>query len=81
MLIPAAGLRSTKADINVNNKVKITLGSKEVLGFNDYQGIGFLIDGTARFISEGADLDMMKEKFPFANRVLEITVTASKQLL
>lgn len=81
ILIPAAGLRSTENDINSNNKVKLTLGSKEVLGFNDYQGTGFLIEGTARFVSTGDEFEMMKNKFPFANRVLEITVCSAKQLL
>lgn len=81
LLIPAAGLGSTERDVNVNNRVKVTLGSKEVLGFNDYQGTGFLVEGTAKFISSGSEFDMMKDKFPFANRVLEITVISSKQLL
>lgn len=81
ILIPAAGLRSTEKDVNVNNKVKLTLGSKEVLGFNDYQGTGFFIEGTAKFIESGSNFDMMKEKFSFLNRVLEISVTSLKQLL
>ena len=81
ILIPAAGLRSTEKDINENNKVKVTLGSKEVLGFNNYQGTGFLIEGTARFFDESSEFDMMKEKFPFLNRVLEITPSFIKQLL
>lgn len=81
ILIPAAGLRSTEKDVNENNRVKVTLGSKEVLGFNNYQGTGFLIEGTAKFIDSGSDFDMMKEKFSFLNRVLEITVTSAKQLL
>lgn len=81
ILIPAAGLRSTENDINVNNRVKVTLGSKEVLGFNDYQGTGFLIEGTAKFFNSGAEFEMMQSKFPFANRVLEITVSSAKQLL
>lgn len=81
ILIPAAGLRSTEKDVNENNRVKVTLGSKEVLGFNNYQGTGFLIEGTAKFIESGSDFDMMKEKFSFLNRVLEITVTSAKQLL
>lgn len=81
ILIPAAGLRSTENDVNENNKVKVTLGSKNVLGFNNYQGTGFHLEGTARFITSGSDFDMMKDKFPFLNRVLEITVTSLKQLL
>lgn len=81
ILIPAAGLRSTENDVNSNNKVKLTLGSKEVLGFNDYQGTGFLLEGTAKFVNTGAEFEMMHDKFPFANRVLEITVSSAKQLL
>lgn len=81
ILIPAAGLRSTENDVNSNNKVKVTFGSKEVVGFNDYQGTGFLLEGTARFFSAGEEFDMMNAKFPFANRVLEITVNSAKQLL
>lgn len=81
ILIPAAGLRSTEKDVNINNRVKVTFGSKEVLGFNDYQGTGFLVEGTARFIDSGLEFEMMREKFPFANRVLEITAISAKQLL
>lgn len=81
ILIPAAGMHSTETDVKKNNRVKVTLGSKEVLGFNDYQGTGFLIEGTAQFIESGSKYDLMKEKFPFLTRVLEITVTSSKQLL
>lgn len=81
ILIPAAGLRSTEKDVNINNRVKVTFGSKEVLGFNDYQGTGFLVEGTAKFIDSGLEFEMMREKFPFANRVLEITALSAKQLL
>lgn len=81
ILLPAAGMKSTEADVNVNNKVKVTLGAREVEGFNNYQGTGFLIEGTANFIENGEDYNMMKEKFPFLRKVLEITVNSSKQLL
>ena len=61
--------------------MKITLGSKEVLGRNDYQGTGFLVDGTAKYISEGKEYVFMKQKFSFLTRVLEITVETAKQML
>jgi len=57
------------------------LGTKEVLGYNNYQGTGFLIDGTARYITSGEEYDFMKEKFSFLTRVLEITVDKAKQML
>ncbi|BCK00475.1 pyridoxamine 5'-phosphate oxidase family protein [Anaerocolumna chitinilytica] len=81
ILIPAAGMRSTQADVSQNNKVKVTLGSREVEGYNNYQGTGFLLEGTAKFLESGADFERMKEKFPFLSRVLEITAVSAKQLL
>ena len=81
ILIPAYGFRKTEKNVNVNNKVKLTLGSKEVLGYKDYQGTGFVVTGTARYISEGSEYDMMKEKFPFLTRVFEVTVDTAKQML
>ena len=81
ILIPAYGMRKTEKNVNVNNKVKVTLGSKEVLGYNDYQGTGFLIEGIAKYIASGAEYDSMKDKFSFLTRVLEITVVSAKQML
>lgn len=81
ILIPAAGMHSTENDVKQNNRVKVTLGSKEVLGFNNYQGTGFLIEGIASFEESGEDYTLMKEKFPFLSRVLKIKVTSLKQLL
>lgn len=81
ILIPAGGMHSTQADVSQNNKVKVTLGSREVEGYNNYQGTGFLLEGSARFLESGADFELMKEKFPFISRVLEITAVSSKQLL
>jgi len=81
ILIPAYGFRKTEKNVNVNNQVKLTLGTKEVLGHNNYQGTGFLINGTARYIASGEEYDMMKEKFSFLTRVLEITVDQAKQML
>lgn len=81
LLIPAAIMRKTEKNININNKIKISLGSKEVIGYNDYQGTGFIIEGTAKFISSGQEYEEIKEKFSFLTRVLEITVTSAKQML
>ena len=81
ILIPAAGFSRAEKDINVNDKVKIALGSRQVMGNNNYQGTGFLIEGTGKFLTSGEDFDFMIEKFPFLTRVCEITVTLAKQLL
>lgn len=80
LLIPAAGMRKTQKNVELNNKIKVTVGSKEVMGYK-YLGTGFLIEGTAKFVESGSKFDMMKEKYPFLSRVLEITVTSAKQTL
>ena len=81
ILIPAYGFRKTQKNVDVNNKVKLSLGSKDVLGYKDYQGTGFIIVGTARFFESGEEYDKMKSKFSWLNRVLEITVDNAKQML
>ena len=81
ILIPAYGFRKTQKNIDVNDKVKISLGSKDVLGYKDYPGTGFVIDGSARYLESGEEYDMMKGKFSFLTRVLEITVDSAKQML
>ena len=81
ILIPAYAMHKTEKNVIENNKVKITLGSKEVLGYKDYQGTGFLVEGTAKYLESGLEFDMMKEKFSFLTRVLEITVISAKQMI
>lgn len=74
-------MRKTERNINQNAKVKLALGSKNVLGYKDYQGTGFVIEGTAKFHDSGEEFDMMKEKFSFLTRVLEVSITSLKQML
>lgn len=81
ILIPAAGMNSTEADVKEDNRVILTMESRDVEGFNGYQGTGFRVEGKAEFLSEGEYFDEMKEKFPFLNRVLQVNVESSKQLL
>ena len=80
ILIPAAGMNKTQANIEKNPNVKLTVGSKEVMG-KWAMGRGFLILGTAKFITSGEEFNSMKEKFPFLSRVLEINVSKVIQTL
>ena len=80
ILIPAAAMINTEKNVNENNKVKLTIGSHEVMGYR-YMGTGFLLEGTAKYLTEGTEFEMMKEKFSFLTRVLEVTVTSCKQTL
>lgn len=80
LLIPAAGMRKTEANAALNPKVKLTLGAREVMGHMS-MGTGFLLTGTATFITEGPQYDLMKEKYSFLSRVLVFTVEEAKQTL
>ena len=80
LLIPAAWMNKTEANIAVNDRVKMVFGSKQVMGRNS-MGAGFMLEGTARFIDKGPEFESMKQKFPWLTRVLEITPTAVKQTL
>lgn len=80
ILIPAAAMIKTEENINSNPKIKLTLGSHEVMGYR-YMGTGFLLEGSAKFLKDGEHFKMMKERFPFLTRVLEVTVTSCKQTL
>lgn len=80
ILIPAFGMRKTETNIEKNNHVLLTLGSKEVEGKMG-PGTGYLITGTAKFVKSGPDFDRTNEKFSWANRVLEITVSSVKQTI
>ena len=81
ILIHAYGFRKTQKNVEVNPQVKLSLGSKDVLGYKDYPGTGFLISGTAAYIESGEEYDRMKNKFSFLTRVLEIRVDNAKQML
>ena len=81
ILIPAFAFIKTEKNIKVNNQVKLSVGSKNVSGYNDYQGTGFIVTGTARYIASGDDYAMMLKKFDFITRVFEITVDKAQQML
>lgn len=80
MLIPVYGMRKTQKKVEKNNNVLLTLGTKEIEGKMG-PGTGYLIKGTAKFMISGPEFDMMKQKFSWANRVLEVTVSSVKQTI
>ena len=79
ILIPAAGMRKTQANTEVNSRVKLTVGSKEAQGKK--MGRGFLIEGNAEFLPSGPLYDQMKAKCPFTSRVLVVTVSSIEKTL
>lgn len=80
LLIPAGYMQQTEANIACNNNVLITVGSSKVAGIYG-PGTGFLIKGTAAFITTGPDFDTIKANFNWARAALAITILSATQTL
>lgn len=80
LLIPVGGMQKTEKNIMRNNRVKLTVANREVQG-KLYKGTGFLIKGTAIFLKDGSEFNMIKEKFPWARAVLAVTIESADQTL
>lgn len=73
--------KTEKNTINDNGNIQLALGTREVKGYKDYPGTGFVVKGKANFLTEGLEFDLMKEKYPFLTRVLEIKIDSCKQMI
>jgi hypothetical protein len=80
LLIPAGYMQRTEANIAFNSNVLITLGSSKVAG-NMGPGTGFLIKGTAEFITSGPDFEVIKAKFTWARAAVAVTIASATQTL
>lgn len=80
LLIPAGYFHQTQANIAFNNQVLVTLGSIKVQGLHG-PGTGFLIKGTASFLTTGPEFDAMKSRFGWARAVLAIKIDSATQTL
>ena len=79
-LVPAGYFFKTEANIAFSNQVLVTLGSSKVPGLHG-PGTGFLLKGTATFLSEGPEVEEMKARFGWARAVLAIDVASAQQTL
>jgi len=80
LLIPAGSMNLTEANIATNNNVLLTLGSKKVPGKHG-PGTGFLVRGTAAFLTSGPDFDATKNLFSWARAALSVTISSATQTL
>lgn len=80
LLAPVGGMNKTEANLKINNKVLVTMGSREVQGFHS-KGTGFFIKGTAVILNQGMELDKIKQSFPWARAVLIIKPESITQTL
>jgi predicted pyridoxine 5'-phosphate oxidase superfamily flavin-nucleotide-binding protein len=80
LLIPAGYMHLTETNIATNNAVLVTLGSSKVAGKNG-PGTGFLIKGTAAFLTAGPDFEATKAIFKWARAALAVTINSVTQTL
>ena len=80
LLIPAGYMQRTEANIAFNSDVLITMGSSKVAGKLG-PGTGFLIKGTAAFLTSGPEFEAIKAKFAWARAALAVTITSVTQTL
>lgn len=72
LLIPAGYMHRTEANVAFNPEVLITVGSSKVQGLHG-PGAGFLIRGTASFVTSGPDFELLKSKFDWLRATLAVT--------
>ncbi len=80
LLIPMGGMARTEQNLARDNRIQLAATNREVHG-KTYKGTGFLIKGTAAVATQGESFSRLKEKFPWARAVLEVTVQSAEQTL
>jgi len=78
LLIPAGYMHRTEANVAFNPNVLITLGSSKVKGLHG-AGAGFLIKGTAKFVTTGPDFDLLKSTFSWLRATLAVSIESATQ--
>lgn len=78
LLIPAGYMHRTEANITFNPEVLITLGSSKVKGLYG-PGAGFLIKGTAQFVTSGPDFEVLKATFDWLRATVVVTIESATQ--
>ena len=72
LLIPVGYMQHTEVNIAYNPQVLLTMASSKVQGLHG-PGAGFLIKGTAAFVTSGPDFDLLKSKFDWLRATLAVT--------
>jgi hypothetical protein len=80
LLIPAGFMNQTQANVATDPRVVLTLGSSKVPGKMG-PGTGFLLKGTAAFLTEGPEFEAVRRRFAWARAALVIAVASATQTL
>ena len=80
LLIPIAGFKKTEDNLSYNNRLQLSICNREVDGYQ-FKGTGLIVEGKGEILNEGAEFDLMKEKFPWIRGILSVEVESVKQTL
>ncbi len=80
LLLPVGGMNRTEKNVSENNALLLSMGSREVEGRRG-PGTGFLITGTAEFLSTGSEFETVKNKYPWARAALKVSIEDVTQTL
>lgn len=80
LLVPVGRMQTSEKNIDENDKILVTMGSREVEGFHS-MGTGFLIEARGEVLYQGEDYIFMKEKFPWIRAVLRLKPEGISQTL
>lgn len=80
ILFPAGRMNETERNIQKNKRIEMTITNREVQG-KSYKGTGFLVVGSAEFLTKGSEFEAVKSKFPWARAALAIQVISAEQTL
>lgn len=77
-IVPVGGMNIMEEILSHNDKVLVTVGSREVEGLHG-AGAGFLLSGNASIIEDGDECIAIKKVYPWARAMLKIKITNVKQ--
>ena len=80
ILIPAGGYIQTEKNLEVNDRVELMVGTKQVQGKNG-MGTGYRLSGRGKIVTEGDFMNLTKSKYPWARAAFVITVETAQQLM
>ena len=81
LILPAGGLHTTEANVARDNRIRMSLASRQVKGKNGGQGTGFLLTGRATFHFEGPYFEKVKARFSWARAAVVVKVETAEQTL
>lgn len=77
-IVPVGGMQGMEEALHHDDRVLVTVGSKEVEGLHG-MGTGFLLSGHAKMVFDGDAYDVAKESYPWARVIMKITILSATQ--